>query len=228
MRQQCLATHTTRRIARATAHSTRLRDNPAMTLQEFTALLILATAMSFTPGPNTTLSTALAANFGLRRALTFVCAVPVGWGLLLSACALGLGRLVQAVPALHWGIKIIGCAYLLWLASKLWQTHRLGQANDAQLKVGFSQGVALQFINIKAWMLALTITGGWIVGKPDPGLRFAVVLPVMMCYAFCSNLTYAAVGSVLREWLSVGNRLSRFNRAMSAVLAATSVWMFLS
>ena len=71
-----------------------------MPLSELWTLLALATAMSFTPGPNTTLSTALAANFGLRRALPFVCAVPVGWGLLLSLCSLGLGALVLAVPAL--------------------------------------------------------------------------------------------------------------------------------
>ena len=50
-----------------------------MNWQEFTALLVLATAMSFSPGPNTTLSTALAANRGLRRAMRFVLAVPVGW-----------------------------------------------------------------------------------------------------------------------------------------------------
>ena len=49
-----------------------------MTWQEFTALLVLATAMSFSPGPNTTLSTALAANGGLRHAMRFVVAVPVG------------------------------------------------------------------------------------------------------------------------------------------------------
>ncbi|MEO7886906.1 MAG: LysE family translocator, partial [Polaromonas sp.] len=35
-----------------------------MNWQEFTALLVLATAMSFSPGPNTTLSTALGANHG--------------------------------------------------------------------------------------------------------------------------------------------------------------------
>ena len=57
---------------------------------EWSALLLLATASSFTPGPNTTLSTALAANFGLRRAMRFVCAVPVGWGLLLVLCATGI------------------------------------------------------------------------------------------------------------------------------------------
>ena len=58
---------------------------------ELTALLLLTTGASFTPGPNTTLSTALGANFGLRRALRFVLAVPVGWGLLFSLCAGGVG-----------------------------------------------------------------------------------------------------------------------------------------
>ncbi len=72
-----------------------------MSWQEFSALLVLATAMSFTPGPNTTLSTALAANFGLRRALRFVCAVPAGWGVLLTLCSVGLGSLVLAWPALR-------------------------------------------------------------------------------------------------------------------------------
>ena len=50
--------------------------------------------MSFSPGPNTTLSTALAANGGLPRAMRFVWAVPVGWSLLLGLCAAGLGALV--------------------------------------------------------------------------------------------------------------------------------------
>ena len=84
-----------------------------MPLQEFTALLVLATAMSFTPGPNTTLSTALAANHGLRRSLRFVLAVPVGWVLLLALCALGVGALVTGIPALRWAIKGVGIAYLL-------------------------------------------------------------------------------------------------------------------
>ena len=76
--------------------------------EEFTALLVLSTAASFTPGPNTTLSTALAANQGLRSALKFIVAVPVGWGLLLAICMAGLGNLVLVVPALRWVILLGG------------------------------------------------------------------------------------------------------------------------
>ncbi len=199
-----------------------------MNWQEFTALLVLATAMSFSPGPNTTLSTALAANHGLRRALPFVFSVPVGWGVLLSLCALGLGTLVLAVPLLSSAIKLVGVTYLLWLAAKIARANQLGQA-DATANVGFWQGAALQFVNIKAWMLALAIVSGWIAGRSDPGLRFAVVLPVMLAYALASNLAYAAAGSLLRNWLSgpegTGVRLRWFNRFMALVLAATAVWM---
>ena len=200
-----------------------------MNWQEFTALLVLATAMSFTPGPNTTLSTALAANHGLRRALPFVCAVPVGWGVLLAVCTLGLGALVVALPLLSWTIKLVGVAYLLWLASKIARSRQLSQADAARLNVTFWQGAALQFVNIKAWMLALAIVSGWIAGRDDPAMRFAVVLPVMLAYAFASNLSYALAGSLLRDWLSgpagTGRRLMWFNRAMAAALVVTAVWM---
>lgn len=200
-----------------------------MTWQEFTALLVLATAMSFTPGPNTTLSTALAANGGLRRAMPFIFAVPVGWCALLLLCALGLGALVLAVPLLSWAVKLVGVSYLLWLAFKLSQSRQLGEADATRLQVGFWQGVALQFVNIKAWMLALAIVGGWIAGSADPTQRLVIVVPTMMFFALTSNLLYATLGSLLREWLrgplGTGQRLLTFNRTMAVVLVATALWM---
>lgn len=196
-----------------------------MPLSEFTALLLLATAMSFTPGPNTTLSTALAANRGLPHALRFVCAVPVGWSALLLLCAGGVGALVLAVPLLRLAIKAVGIGYLLWLAWKLSQTARLADADSTRLNVGFWQGTLLQFVNIKAWLLALTIVAGWIAGRDDALQRLAAVLPVMLLFAFFSNLAYAATGALLRRWLAQGQRLLWFNRAMALVLVLTALWM---
>jgi threonine/homoserine/homoserine lactone efflux protein len=196
-----------------------------MTAAELSALLILATATSFTPGPNTTLSTALAANRGLRGALHFVLAVPVGWGLLFTLCALGVGSLVMAAPALRWTIVLGGVGYLLWLARRLWSSGQLTQADAAKLDVSFVQGVLLQFLNIKAWMLALSIVGGWVAGKPDATQRYLQTLPLMLFFAFSSNFTYALAGSMLRHWLAQGRRLLAFNRLMALVLTATAGWI---
>ena len=196
-----------------------------MPLVEFTALLALATAMSFSPGPNTTLSTALAANRGLGPAMRFVLAVPVGWTLLLLLCAGGLGAAVVAVPLLRFAIKALGIGYLLWLAWKLAGSSKLAEADTARMHVGFWQGVALQFVNIKAWLLALTIVAGWVAGRTDSLQRLAVVLPVMLVFAFSSNLLYASTGALLRHWLAQGARLLWFNRAMALVLVLTAGWM---
>ncbi len=196
-----------------------------MNWQEFTALLVLATAMSFSPGPNTTLSTALAANGGLGRAMRFVVAVPVGWSALLLLCAGGVGALVTAAPTARVAIKVLGIAYLLWLAFKLSRSGQLGQADAGRMQVGFWQGVGLQFVNIKAWLLALTLVAGWVAGQSEPVQRVAVLLAVMLVFAFASNLAYAAVGALLRAWLAQGRRLLWFNRGMAAVLVLTAAWM---
>ena len=197
----------------------------AMNWQEFTALLVLATAMSFSPGPNTTLSTTLAANGGLPRAMRFIFAVPVGWSLLLCLCAAGVGALILAAPALRMTVQVLGIGYLLYLAWKLAGSASFASAKDAPLQVGFWQGVGLQFLNIKAWLLALTIVAGWIAGQADALHRFAIVAPVMLVFAFTSNFVYALAGALLRNWLAQGRRLLWFNRAMAAVLVLTAWWM---
>jgi threonine/homoserine/homoserine lactone efflux protein len=203
-----------------------------MSSQELSALLVLATAMSFTPGPNTMLSTTLAAQWGLRRTWAFLFAVPVGWTLLMLACALGLGTLLTTAPVLRSVVRWSGLAVLLWLAWKLWRakSHPGAGPAMANLHVGFGQGVMLQFVNIKAWTLALALTAGWVTpgsaaATAQFSQRLGLVLVVMALFAFFSNLTYALIGASLRSWLQQGQRLLAFNRAMALLLAATALWM---
>jgi threonine/homoserine/homoserine lactone efflux protein len=201
-----------------------------MNTEEFAALLVFAAAMSFTPGPNTMLATALAANFGLRRALPFVVAVPAGWTVMMLASGLGLGALVVALPWLRLLVKGVGVAYLVWLAWKLAGSRALASTAAAGLRVGFRQGVGLQFVNVKAWMLALTLAAGWVTTSgghpaPNPGQRLGMICAVMIAFALTSNLAYALAGSLLRHWLVQGARLLWFNRAMALLLVATALWM---
>jgi len=194
---------------------------------EFFALLTLLLAMSFTPGPNTVLSAALAANRGLNPALRFACAVPLGWAALFILGSLGLGALVLAAPSLGLGIRLLGVGYLLWLAWQLARSAQMAQASQDRLAIGFWQGLGLQFVNFKVWLLVLAIVGGWVTGHDNSLQRCAIVLPLLMAAAFASNLTYAMAGSLLRGWLAQGLRLLWFNRAMASVLVLTAFWILL-
>ena len=199
-----------------------------MSPAELAALLAYATAMAFTPGPNTTLSAALAANRGLRHAMPFVLAVPFGWCLLLGASIAGLGALVAALPALGQAVRWLGVAYMLWLALRLWSREAAVPSDEdrrAGFDIGFGRGVALQFVNGKAWLNALTISATWITVEGQTLLRAAQVLPIAAAYGLASNFTYACVGAALRGWLAQGHRLRVFNRTMAIVLVATALWM---
>ena len=199
-----------------------------MSSEELFALIALATVGTFTPGPNTALSATIAANHGLRRALPFVCAVPAGWGLLLLLNAAGLGVMVLGYPPLRWGLLAAGVFYLLWLAWKLANTQHLSEVAIGPV-VGFKQGVMLQFINIKAWFLALSVVSGWVIGHDDTVARLLETLPIFMFFGLTSNLTYAWIGASLRHWLRGPNdtakRLQWFNRIMALALLGTVVWM---
>jgi threonine/homoserine/homoserine lactone efflux protein len=134
------------------------------------------------------------------------------------------------VPALRWAVTLLGVAYMLWLAWKLSRAGKMTEIDTTRLNVTFWQGVGLQFVNIKAWMLALTLSAGWVVnaaGQPstNPGERLAIICGVMMVFAFTSNFAYALIGSLLRQWLAQGQRLLWFNRALALVLVATALWM---
>jgi len=196
---------------------------------EFIALVIFCAVMTFSPGPNTMLTTAIATNEGFRRTIPFTLSVPIGWLLMMLSCGLGLGALVTEVPSLRLGIKLLGCIYLIWLALKLCQRKKLDDINTANLNMNFFKGVVIQFLNIKVWLLAITVTGSWILqseGQPssNPNERLLLACATVMFFAFTSNLTYAVAGSLFREWLGSGKRLMVFNYLLAFMLIATALW----
>ncbi|MBN4842086.1 LysE family transporter, partial [Citrobacter braakii] len=92
-------------------------------------------------------------------------------------CAAGVGTLVLAVPWLRLGVLGGGAAYLLWLAWRLAGAGTPALGPQPPLRISFARGVALQFLNIKAWTLALSVVAGWIAGHPQAGQRLVWVLP---------------------------------------------------
>jgi threonine/homoserine/homoserine lactone efflux protein len=196
---------------------------------EFIALIFFCAAMTFSPGPNTMLTTAIATNEGLRRTLPFACAVPFGWLMIMLACGFGIGALVAEIPSIRLGIKILGCAYLIWLALKLCKSKQLHEVNPTRLNMGFTKGVFIQFLNIKVWLLAITIMGSWIIyaeGQPstNPDERLMLACAVVMFFAFVSNMSYALAGALFKTWLGTGKRLIVFNYFLAALLVATAIW----
>ncbi|MGO4564179.1 LysE family translocator [Rhizobium sp. 2YAF20] len=196
-----------------------------MPLDTFLALLLFAFTTSITPGPNNMMLFASGVNFGFRRTIPHMLGIGAGFLFLLLGVGLGLGALLHAVPSAYTFLKFAGGAYLVWIAWKLANSRSLSEKQSGAAPMSFLAAAAFQWINPKAWVMAVTAMATYTI----PSLYFASVLIVGAAFALVnvpSVSTWAGFGSALRDWLSDPVRLKWFNITM-AVLLVLSLWPML-
>jgi len=196
-----------------------------MPLDTFAALVLFAFTTSITPGPNNMMLFTSGVNFGFRRTIPHMLGIGAGFLSLLLGVGLGLGALLHTVPLLYTVLKFAGGAYLLWIAWKIGSSRSLSEGKTSAAPMSFLSAAAFQWINPKAWVMAVTAMATY----TNPELYFISVLMVGFAFALVnvpSVSTWAGFGSALRNWLSVPVRLKWFNISM-AVLLVLSLWPML-
>ncbi len=143
----------------------------------YTSLLLFAIAATVTPGPNNIMILSSGMNYGIRRSLPHWLGICLGAPAMLLILGLGLGSLVQQWPWLHLGIKLLGSAYLIWLAWKLAITPAR-VAHDPNVKpMSFWQAVLFQWVNPKAWVMGVAAIAAFI----DPGRDLVWQMLIITC-----------------------------------------------
>lgn len=196
-----------------------------MPLDTFAALVLFAFTTSITPGPNNMMLFTSGVNFGFRRTIPHMLGIGAGFLSLLLGVGLGLGALLHTVPLLYRVLKFAGGAYLLWIAWKIGSSRSLSEGKTSAAPMSFLSAAAFQWINPKAWVMAVTAMATY----TNPELYFISVLIVGFAFALVnvpSVSTWAGFGSALRDWLSVPVRLKWFNITM-ALLLVLSLWPML-
>jgi threonine/homoserine/homoserine lactone efflux protein len=197
-----------------------------MSYETFLALLVYAFVTSVTPGPNNFMLLASGVNFGFVRTIPHMCGIGFGFFTLLLGVGFGLGALLTAFPQLHLALKILGGAYLLYLAWKIATSRKMGDGGDAKARpMSFVEASLFQWVNPKAWVMAITAMALY----QDPQSPYRSVLLIGVVFGltnFPTVSTWAAFGVALRGFLSDPVRLKWFNIAMGVLLAAT-LWPML-
>lgn len=197
-----------------------------MSLDVFLALLVFAFVTSITPGPNNFMLMASGVNFGFRRTIPHMLGIGVGFLTLLLGVGFGLGTLLTAWPALHLGLKVVGAAYLLYLAWRIAMSRALAEKGGGTARpMTFLEAAAFQWVNPKAWVMAVTAMAVY-TNPSAPFLSVIVVAAVFALVNVPSVSTWAGFGVALRGFLADPVRLKWFNIAMGTALAI-SLWPML-
>ena len=189
-----------------------------MSLNAIFTLFAIALAASWTPGPNNALLAGSGAKFGLRRTIPHALGVGLGFPVMVFIIAVFLGVAFQKSVILQDILRYGGAAMLLWVAWKIARSGGLGKASGPSRPFYFHEAVAFQWINPKAWVMAVSLTAQFI--DPAHMLKtLSVISCIFMICGLSSAFGWAALGTSLRRFLSVGSRMRVFDITMGIIIA---------
>ncbi|MFU8865183.1 MAG: LysE family translocator [Rhodobacterales bacterium] len=192
-----------------------------MSSDVFLALAVFAFVSSITPGPNNLMLMASGANFGFRRTVPHMLGIGIGFGVMIVLVGLGLVRIFDAFPVTHLILSTVGIVYLLWLAWKIAHASAPDSARAGARPFTFLQAALFQWVNPKAWQMALTA-----ITLYAPDRSATAILWVGLVFALVnlpSVSTWTVLGQQMRRVLSSPARLRAFNWSMAALLVASLV-----
>ncbi len=192
-----------------------------MTYDLLIALVGFAFASSITPGPNNLMLLASGVNFGLRRTVPHMLGISFGHALMVFLVGLGLAGLFLAEPRLVVALKVASVAYMLWLAWKIATAAPPREGAPVGRPFTALQATAFQWVNPKAWAMALTATA--VYAQDRSAATMATVAVVFCAVNLPSVAVWAAMGQALRRLLDRPGWRVAFNRTM-AVLLVLSLW----
>ena len=196
-----------------------------MSLEALPALAGIAVSMTWTPGPNNAMLSASGANYGWRRSMPHVMGVAIGFPVMLIVVAFGLVRVLDAFPIVVEVLRWIGLGMLAWFAWRIATAVGTGQNTQGE-PLTFIEAIAFQWVNPKAWGLAIYVTAGYAVG--DSAVFNTILAAIaFMLSAFASSFTWAMFGAGIGKALKRGWRLRAFNLTLAAVLLASGVSLML-
>ena len=114
-----------------------------------------------TPGPGVLSLAGVGAAFGRNRGLSYMLGLLIGTNLVALAVVTGLAAVVLSVPWLRTALLIASICYLLWLALRIAMSGSKIGFIEAQKEPGITDGIVLQIINPKAYVVNTALFTGF-------------------------------------------------------------------
>jgi threonine/homoserine/homoserine lactone efflux protein len=211
---------------RNTAHncgkfSDRQPEDDFMDLELLTAFSLFALVSSITPGPNNLMLMASGANFGIRRTVPHMLGIGIGFVIMVILVGIGLVGVFDAYPVSYDILRVVSIIYLVYLAWKIATAAPPEPGKAAGKPFTFVQAALFQWVNPKAWAMALTAVTVYAPGRSLEAIFwvafvFGVInLPSVSCWTL--------LGRQIQPLLTSGRRLQTFNFLMAGLLLATVV-----
>lgn len=193
-------------------------------MENLVALIVFALISSITPGPNNLMLMTSGINFGMRRTVPHMLGVSSGFTLTIALIGLGIMQIIDAVPGSMLVITVVSGLYLLYMAWKIATTDTSLAKDDAATSRSkpftFLQAALFQWVNPKAWTMALTAISAY-APKSQGWIGVLMVAGVFGMINLPATGTWAVMGAKLRQLLGDPLKMKTFNIIAASLLVAS-------
>lgn len=193
---------------------------------EYLAIILFAIATCVTPGPNNTMIMTSGLNYGIQRSLPHYLGIILGFPAMVVAVGLGLASLFEQYAVLHLLLKVAGASYLTFLAWKI----ASAPVSDLSVTEGkpftFLQAATFQWVNPKAWVLAVGATATYTVVGSDYSLQVLVIAIIFLVFGAPCIMLWLWFGASLKRLLQKPESVKYFNYAMATLLMLSLLPVF--
>jgi threonine/homoserine/homoserine lactone efflux protein len=194
------------------------------------ALMVFALALfvaAGSPGPSVAALVARVLTNGLRDVLPFLAAMWIGEAIWLSLAVGGLAVVAQTFAVVFTVLKILGVAYLLFLAWKMWFAPT--ETRGAQLSIGqnpwqmFLAGIVVTLGNPKIMVFYLALVPTLIDLDRLDLLSWAELTATMLTVLVTIDCGWALAAARARSLLTNYRAVRIANRTSAAMMAGAAV-----
>jgi threonine/homoserine/homoserine lactone efflux protein len=167
--------------------------------------LIYASLMSITPGPNNLMLLSYGKAYGFNNSKNVMLGIFLGFFLMLCLAGYGITNIITSNPTAGLVLKIIGSLWMLYLAFIL---RKLSVEIEPGKKaaIGFGQAFSMQFVNMKAWVMAISGASAFLPQSNNIHLN-----------VFVYAISFGLVGiPCMIIWLKMGDVITKMFKSENA------------
>lgn len=197
--------------------------------------IVAALILNITPGSDTIYILSRTLAQGKRAGVASVLGISSGiliWGLLVS---FGLAAVLTKLPSLMMAIKLIGAAYIIWIALQMWRHSSLDAASlqdgmqDLSVWKVYRQGIITNLLNPKIALFFMAFLPQFVsVGTTSPA-PFLALTATFIVTGTLWCLTLVVLAGLISGHLKREPRLAAYiSKGSAAVLGAMGVHIGIS
>lgn len=183
-------------------------------------------ALNMAPGPNNLLSISNATRYGFARACVGGVGRLLGFAIMIGLAALGLTAVLHTSEWLFHLIKIVGAAYLFYLALQLWRAKPEDEGNVVGAARGMFSLARQEFLvamgNPKAILLFTAFLPQFVDQAGGVIQQFAVLGILFLVLECIAIGLYALMGIHARRLFARPSGKRLFNRVCAGLLAGAA------